>query len=293
MLPRHYWTARIETLDRDEDYVEIMRILTAYEFPWDMHQALSFALYRTFAVPSIGHLLARTGEFTNRTQKRYDDTVILLDLIMEDGFDQGRGLQALRRMNAIHRSFDISNDDMRYVLATFVVIPERWIARFGWRPLTDLECRAAVNYLRALGQRMGIREIPTTYRGFVTLLDEYEAEHFAFDEGAREVSDATLELMTTIFPSNLLPRAVARRMALALMDAPLRDALGYPRPTQAEHFALEGTLKLRARVLRVLPAPRRPAWPKDRREIRSYPDGYSVWTLGQPNRTLQVARRRP
>ena len=37
-----------------------------FEFPWDMNQALSFALFRTYAVPSIGDLLARTGEFTAR-----------------------------------------------------------------------------------------------------------------------------------------------------------------------------------------------------------------------------------
>lgn len=284
MLARGTYTEKIMALDPDEDYVEIMRLLTAYEFPWDMHQALSFALYRTFAVPSIGRLLAATGEFTERTQKRYDDTVILLDLIMEEGFEHGRGLEALRRMNAIHRSFDISNDDLRYVLATFVVIPERWIARFGWRQLTDLECRAAVNYLRALGRRMGIRDIPGTYQGFVDLLDDYEVRHFAYDEGARRVSDATLALMTTIFPNNLLPSAVARRMALALMDEPLRQAFRYPAPTRVEQRGVEAVLRLRGRLLRLLPAPSHPAWPKDRKEIRSYPDGYRVAELGQPNR---------
>ena len=44
-----------------------------------MNQALSFALFRTYAVPSIGRLLDETGEFARDTQKRYDDTGLLLD----------------------------------------------------------------------------------------------------------------------------------------------------------------------------------------------------------------------
>ena len=57
---------RIEELDPARDFAEIYRLWAPYEFPWDMNQALSFALFRTYAVPSIGALLARTGELTER-----------------------------------------------------------------------------------------------------------------------------------------------------------------------------------------------------------------------------------
>ena len=42
------------------------------------------------------------------------------------GFDSDEGKTAIRRINQMHRSYDISNDDLRYVLATFVVVPKRW-----------------------------------------------------------------------------------------------------------------------------------------------------------------------
>ena len=52
-----------------------------------MNQALSFALFHTYAVPSIGSLFrARTGEFIARTQQRYDDTTLILDAVLEHGF---------------------------------------------------------------------------------------------------------------------------------------------------------------------------------------------------------------
>src|SRR3954454_25179982 len=96
---------RILELDPAVDFREVCRLLSTFEFPWDMNQALSFALFRTYAVPSIGRLLFSTGEFTERTQKRYDDTSLLLDAILEHGFDEkahsSTGRDALRRMNRI------------------------------------------------------------------------------------------------------------------------------------------------------------------------------------------------
>ena len=79
MLRRTHWQRQICRLDPERDFEEIYRIVLAHEFPWDMNQALSFALFRTYAVPSIGRLLDETGEFARDTQKRYDDTVLLLD----------------------------------------------------------------------------------------------------------------------------------------------------------------------------------------------------------------------
>ena len=81
--------------DPDADYHEIYRQLATLEFRWDIYQALSFALFRTYAVPSIGQLLHSTGEFTARVQKRYDDTVLILDAVLEYGFDHPTGRAAL------------------------------------------------------------------------------------------------------------------------------------------------------------------------------------------------------
>jgi hypothetical protein len=192
-------------LDPETDYAQIVRNLATYDFPWDLTQSLSFALFRTFAVPSIGGLLGRTSAFEGATQKRYDDTALLLEVLLLDGFDSPSGRAAIRRINQMHHMYDISNEDMVYVLSTFVVVPKRWIDRFGWRALTGDEVLAAVRYYRELGRHMGIRQIPTTYAGFERLMDDYEAAHFAFDPGARRVAVATLDLMASFYPRPLRP----------------------------------------------------------------------------------------
>jgi hypothetical protein len=271
---------RIEDLDPAVDFREICRLMTTFEFPWDMNQSLSFALFRTYAVPSIGSLVARTGELADRVQKRYDDTVLILDEILEHGPTEGDGRTALRRMNRMHGFYGIGNDDLRYVLSTFAVMPIRWMADYAWRPMTEIERIAHANYYRELGRFMGIQDIPETWQAFARHLDTYEREHFAFDAGGRRVADSTLELLATFPPNQLLPAALVRRMSYALMDDPLIDALGYPRPNAAYRALVRAGLKGRGRVLRFFPPRRRPLYPRDLPQIRSYPQGYDVAELG-------------
>lgn len=73
----------IQTLDPKEDCQEIAYLFTCYEFPWDVTRSLELALFRVFGVAKGTPLLVQTGEFLQRTQKRYDDTVLILSEILE------------------------------------------------------------------------------------------------------------------------------------------------------------------------------------------------------------------
>ncbi|MFI6577160.1 oxygenase MpaB family protein [Nocardiopsis sp. NPDC050513] len=270
----------IHRLDPEKDCVRIVQILSSQEFPWDMGRALGIALYRTYAVPSIGALLGRTDEFTGQTQKRYDDTALILGSIMRHGFEPGQGRDALRRMNQMHRSYDISDDDYRYVLSTFVVMPVRWINDYGygWRTLSGHEIAAITNYYRKLGRHMGIKDIPETYEEFRALLDAYEDEHFAYTDGGRAVSDATLDLMVTFYPPRVA--GLARRFSMAILDDSLIRAFRYDPPSRAWRRASDIALKLRARVVRRMKPREEPLWADDNPNVRSYPGGYDVNRIG-------------
>lgn len=279
-LDRMHWLRKIATLDPETDYEEIYRIDTMLEFPWDMNQSLGLALYRTYAVPSIGGLLARTGEFTERTQKRYDDTGLILTAIGENGLDSPEGRAAIRRMNQMHGRYGIPNDDMRYVLSTLVTVPIRWLDEYGYRPLSEAEKVASAHYYRRLGGLMNIKDLPATWQEFGELMDAYEREHFGYDEGAVAVSEATLALMATFPPNDKGPRRLMRRSALALMDDDLLSAFRYDAPTRVEKVLYRGAIKARAALLRHVPARREPVHFADLPQVRSYPDGYEIAALG-------------
>ncbi|MFC9859488.1 MULTISPECIES: oxygenase MpaB family protein [unclassified Streptomyces] len=278
MVKRYDRLKEIQRLDPERDFLEIYRLTVTYEFPWDITRALELALYRTYAIPSIGRLLAETAELTERAQKRYDDTALLLDSVVEHGFDAEPGRTAIRRINQMHRGYDISDDDMRYVLCTFVVTPKRWLDIYGWRRLSDHELRAFAAYYRTFGAQLGIKDVPRTYEDFERTLDTYEREHFGWDEGGRRVSDATLDLMASWYPAVLAP--AVRGAGLALLDDSLLRAFRYERPGPVARGLTRGALRLRARAVRLLPPRRAPHYARQNPEIRGYPDGYELAGLG-------------
>ncbi|MGA8987051.1 oxygenase MpaB family protein [Aeromicrobium sp.] len=277
-MHRDHWQRKIAELDPETDYEQIARISAMHEFPWDSQQALSFALFRTYAVPSIGRLLFDTGEFTRAVQKRHDDTTILLERIAETGLESSEGRAGVRRMNQMHGSYDISHDDLRYVLATFVVTPARWVDRYGWRQITPAERLASVRYYQRLGRLMGISEIPADFAGFAELMDSYERENYAANAASRAVADSTLDLFVTFYPRPL--RGVMRRFSVALLDDHLRAALGYPKPPRIISALAHGSLTARGRLVRRLPPRRRPKLLRDTHRVRSYPGGFMIEHLG-------------
>ncbi|WP_327267319.1 DUF2236 domain-containing protein [Streptomyces sp. NBC_01218] len=277
-MKRYDRLKEIQGLDPERDFLRIYRLSVTLEFPWDVTRALELALYRTYAVPAIGRLLARTAELTDRSQKRYDDTALLLDTVVEHGFDSESGRTAIRRINAMHRAYDIGDDDMRYVLCTFVVVPKRWLDAYGWRRLSAHERQAYAAYYRTLGAHLGIPDPPRTYEEFEETLDAYERDHFGWDEGARQVSDATLDLMASWYPAPLAP--LVRGASLALLDEALLEAFRYRRPGVLARGLTRGALRLRARAVRLLPPRSAPHYARQNPEIKGYPDGYEVAALG-------------
>ena len=280
---------RIQQLNPERDHVEIYYLSCGYEFSWDTVRALEVALYRTYCVPSISRLLAQTGEFFARAQRRYDDTALLIAEISEWGYASERGREAIRRINRIHSQFNISNDDFLYVLSTFVFEPIRWNARFGWRQMCEQERLATHYFWREVGKRMGIRDIPETYEDFERFNLEYEAQHFRYAESNRAVGTATRELFVSWFPRATAP--LVRLAIHGMLDDAMLDAFGFPRPPEWTRRLVGGSLRLRGWVVRHLP-PRRKAHFFSHDRNRSHPRGYRIEALGPPD-LLARERREP
>lgn len=269
---------KIEALDPVRDYEEIARLDACYEFPFDTTRALEFALFRTFASPTISAVLDSTGEFAKRAQRRYDDTDLILSELLEEGLDSDRGRTAQRRMNRLHGAYEISNDDFLYVLSTFVFEPIRWNDQFGWRPLTEKERLASFYYWREVGRRMAIRDIPETMDDLERLNIAYERTRFRYSEANRRVGEATREMFLAWFLPRLL-RPLGRPFIHAVLDDALLDAFGWRRPPAWLRTTVSRALKMRGRVAHLLGTRTRPRL-RTRMRHRTYPRGYRVEGLG-------------
>jgi hypothetical protein len=283
---------RIAALDGERDHVEIYRLSTGFEFPWDYRRALELALLRTFAVPGIADLLVATGEFTRSPQRRYDDTAILMGELGAYGYDSERGRTALRRINRAHGHYRIANDDMLYVLSTFVLDPVRWIDRYGWRRLLPQERVAAYAFYREVGLRMSIRDIPGSFE---------ELERFSREYGARlqggpataVLREHVLGLVAGWFPRPA--RGIARRLVPATFDDELLAGLGLAVPPPWQRAAARRALRTRAAVVTHL-RPREVAAFDDGsvrfRAYPGYPDGYALEQIGAPDPPAGIDRAR-
>ncbi|MFE1287110.1 oxygenase MpaB family protein [Streptomyces sp. NPDC058751] len=275
-MGRYSRLRRIQRMDPRQDFEQIYRWIVHYEFPRDYLHGTSIAFLRDYGVPRISRLLDRTQEFERAGQKRYDDTVLLMYEMVREGMDSEHGRAAARHLNRIHGRYRIADEDFLYVLATTVVGPKRWIDRFGWRRLSEQETESLALVGRRTGEMMGIPGVPDTYAAFERFHDDYEREMFAYDPANRRVAAATLRIMASWYPAPA--RRLASRVALAVLDEPLLEALGFPPEPRRLRTAVHRALRARAVLIRLLPArperfPRRP-------EARTYPFGWTLDDLG-------------
>ncbi len=280
-MPKRYENLEeIQRLDPEKDHCRIVYLTNGLEFPWDSTRSLEIALYRTYCIPSISALLDRTGEFRLYTQKRYDDTALIVAEMLKYGYDSERGKEALRRMNRIHNHYPIANEDYLYVLSTFIYEPLRWFDRFGWRKIDPNERLAHYYFWREVGRRMNIKNIPGSYEEFETYNREYEQKHFHFAETNRAVGIATRNLFASWFPGPVRP--LVKYGIYTMLDETMLDAFGFPHPPRLLCDLVALSLKGRGKVLRYFPARSRGSFLIDRPQ-RTYPNGYRINDLGPYN----------
>jgi hypothetical protein len=270
---------RIRRLDPERDYVAIYQTMYRFEFPWDMRMSLNLAFNRSFSTRTVAKVLVGTGEFTERTQKRIDDTGILMKEILLNGFESPRGREAIRRVNQIHRPFrDVPEEEYRYVLAAGVVTSLRWLDRYGWRPLVPQERRATFVWYRELGRMMNIGGIPDTLEEFEAWFDAYDEAELVPNDDAAAVERATRSYLLSRVPRQLAP--LGNAMVSAMYDDRLRTAVKVPPPSWPVRAGLHAVLKARARVLRHLNGPRPVGVYAEGIVTKTYPDGYELGDIG-------------
>jgi len=227
----------------DREAIRLCHGLAGRLFPWDLTRSLELALLKAFCVPSISGLLAQTGEFLQRPRKRYDDTGLMVAELLRHGPDSPAGEAVISRLNRIHGAYPIRDDDYRYVLSTFVCEPIRWLARYGWRPLSAAEQEAIYRFWRLVGERMGIPEIPPDLPAMLAFNQEFEAEVFAAAASNRQVADATLEMLLRDWPAPLRPGL--GRLLAGLLSRSEAHCLGWSRPASPLQGLLLAALRQR------------------------------------------------
>ncbi|KAH8586969.1 hypothetical protein B0O99DRAFT_656613 [Bisporella sp. PMI_857] len=190
------------------------------------------ALIKTYGIASGTSLLAQTRQLTTdaKVGKRAEDTAVLLSEFVVGSVDSERGMRALSKVNWLHRRYGarVGNEEMIHTLAMFVLEPQRWIEKFEWRPMTQLEKVAMFIYWKEIGNRMGIEGIPSTLEELQDWTESFEKVHMVYSDNNRLCAETTMNLYLRNVPRIL--KHIARDAANSLLEERLRLALGSPRP---------------------------------------------------------------
>jgi hypothetical protein len=273
--------AAIEAMDVELDYEAMYRQTAMVELPWELRFGWNLAFYRPFAVPRMAELLAESGEIETHTVKRAHDTGLMMYELFEHGLDHPRAREVIRRLNRMHRRWDIPQDDYRYILASFAVVPTRFADRYGWRPVARIEREATWRFYAELGARMAIRDIPGSYAELAAYFDDYEAREVAHSAAGARLTDITLPFLATRLPGPLKGRTA--EIAAALLDDRLRVALGLPVPRRTTGLIVRSALSARRVSIRRQP-PGRGSWFTPGMANTAYPAGYRLGELGPDHR---------
>lgn len=254
----------------------LYRDLTMRTFAFEIRIGHHLAFVRTFASPSVVGLLAHTGHIEANPHRRGTDTGLFMYELIHHGLESAEGLRIVERLNDMHHRWRISNDDYLWVLGSFCVLGIQMIDRYGWRPATEPERQATIDWYRDLGSRMGITGIPATYADFAHWFADYEKSHLKRTPKGLQLVAVTRDIVFRPVPRLL--RRPAINAASVIVDEPARSALGLPSPSRVSTAFVR--LAFRARATRRRRQPTPAYWFQPGQPSSDHPDGYTIETLG-------------
>ncbi|KAL4925843.1 uncharacterized protein BDV17DRAFT_167312 [Aspergillus undulatus] len=256
----------------DEDAFEIQKNLVQYEFPFFFTKALQFALFRTYGIPTISKVLTKTSQFSgaNTSLKRYTDTSALVQEFVGQPPSAARGQAAIVRTRYLHSGYrdsgKILDSDMLYTLGLFAVQPVRFIKKYEWRELSDVEKCAIGTFWKSVGDGLEVPydALPSGKTGFrdglhwleevMAWSDAYEEECMLPDAKNREVADQTTAVLVYLIPKPL--QFIGLNFVSFMMDDRLRKAMLYTSPHPLFTKLFSTLLSTRRFIMRYLSLPR-------------------------------------
>jgi hypothetical protein len=179
-----------------------------------------------------------TGSLLSLSRRTADTSQLLNNAVIAPPHSK-RSIDAIVRTAWIHRGFrkagKITNDDMLYTLSLFALEGKRWVARYEWRSLTDLELCAIGVFWNQIGEDLDICytdvDLPTQCSGleWMEAVERwscaYESAHMAPHPSNHKLAVATLGLLGATLPPAL--QRFAGAVFCELMGADLRNAMRY------------------------------------------------------------------
>lgn len=204
------------------------------QFPYHMYYSLFFV--RASGAPESARPIDRDGcgYFYRYGDRRADDTTADIFGWMHHGPHSELGRASLERVKRMHDGVGVKwgmpNHVLLHTLACDLTLPDRFMELVGGPRFDEHERRAQLNFWRAVGDGLGIADVPETWEDMVRYVEEYErSEHYrASPEGRRLARGFVDQFCARWFPRPL--HWLGRWILLSMVEDHVLEVQGFKRP---------------------------------------------------------------
>ncbi|GAA1069100.1 hypothetical protein GCM10009665_76010 [Kitasatospora nipponensis] len=203
---------------------------------------LALGFVRTFGVPEVATVLHGTGRLSAVPGERAKATGVAMFALIGHGPGSAAGRRVVEELRRLHDRPDITPELMHYVLACFTLCPLRLIDGYGPRPVSGAERAAAFAFHRELADALGLPPVPQPdLPALGSWMRDFEERRFAPSAAAHALWRSTGPVLAARLPA--APTPLAGVLAAALLDDPLRAALGVRHPPAPVRALAAGALR--------------------------------------------------
>jgi len=274
---------KIRSLDPDLHYREIAALFHDDFLSLGLLLACNNFLF-TYSAPSMSRILAKTRQSEHALPKRLVDTSLLTGAVLRNGIETEIGRDAARKINAMHRKYDINPKDFIGLGCMEVVSTLGAAEKFGWREVTDVEKECVRRYYSHQVRLFGSSQaLPDTLDGIHDFLETYIQDEVRFEPQNHQLSDVLLKFLRTLISPRLRP--IMRPVLLSQIDGRIVRACGYDEPGAIAKGVSNIVCK---RMGKQDPMPDKSSEGMSQLVQSVYPDGWSIDMLGPENQTRET-----
>jgi len=189
----------------------------------------------------VSSLLVATGQLASpetASRRTADTGVLLLEFALNKPSSE-RTIGSIARMNYLHsryqKSGKITDSDLLYTLSLFALEPGRWVERYEWRSLTDMELCACGTFWKSMGDAMMIpyTDLPSSKTGWqdgLHWLEEirewsltYENSHMVPAITNKQLAESHLDVLFFNLSETYIN--IGKRFVTVLLGERLREAM--------------------------------------------------------------------
>ncbi|MCP2280996.1 DUF2236 domain-containing protein [Nocardia amikacinitolerans] len=194
-----------------------------------------------------------TGKIHRRADNRADATTDHFRLWMKHGADSPETRAAVAKVARMHehyaQSYSMSNETFVRGIALFATIFDEVTQTVGLNMVTEKRKAALVTHWLAIGEQLGVKDMPRTWAGMQRVNFEYEHDprHFRATPEGRRCADSLIDQ----FNDRWLPRPlhpVGRAILLSLQPDHVLEAVGQKKPPAPVVGLVRRTIRLSAQA---------------------------------------------